>query len=259
MRGLRLVLLACALGGSASAQNLVFNPSFETSVSGWSMVNARIERVSLPDAPDGTWAARLTCGSAEGYCSLDDTHALVDGTPSAGLAFHAAARVRAASAVTVGRRLELTFRELSRSGETLRVASGAVNLTRDFQPVEVDTVTQGAGNFLDLYLIDVQSEPGDSFEVDRISVTSPAFPAAAPPPQVDVLAGPADPAVDPPAPGCAAAGFPLALLVALWRAQSRSSFALRRWSMLCRCWRLSPERRAASETFPRHSSISSVR
>ena len=148
--------------------NLVANPSFETSLTGWTSWQATRTRVQVADAPDGSWAVRVAQSSGTQY-TLDDNPTTVASAP-AGAVYTARAQVRADSASAVGDRVTLQLRERTASGSTVRTVPGpAVFLTNAFQPVAV-SITPAAGNSVEVIVGQSPAAAGDAMLVDAVSL-----------------------------------------------------------------------------------------
>jgi hypothetical protein len=154
---------------SPATPNLVGNPSFETSTSGWNGYNgASLTRV--PGTHDGVWACRLS-GSGSGSFGINDSPAWVSSIPSAGVTYRFSAWVRSSSS-TGSARLRITeYLGTTRIGDIL--LSSPVTLSTVWQPLSADFVTGASGSWFDLQVYNSPNGANESFEVDAISIRVP--------------------------------------------------------------------------------------
>ena len=93
--------------------NLVANPSFETGTVGWSGYQGTLAREAQAGAPNGAYVARVTRSSGT-YFTIDGGP--TSARPSAGTTYTATAWVKAASASSVGKPIQIKLRERTASG-----------------------------------------------------------------------------------------------------------------------------------------------
>ena len=152
----------------ASVVNLIGNPSFETATSGWNVSGTgTLARVEGGHA--GGWSARLTAGSTSEF-GLNDSPSWITSTAAAGTRYRYTAWVRAAGSVNGGRaRLKVRiYRSGTQVGST--IYSTTPTLTPSWQPLTVDVLSQGAGDALDIQVLDLPLASGESFLVDNVSI-----------------------------------------------------------------------------------------
>ena len=159
----------------------VANPSFEQGTSGWAAWNGRIAREEVQDAPDGVAVARVSHLAGRSY-TIDDVRPTIGSTAKAGT-YYGRAFVRAATDGAVGKPVRIRLRERLPSGRVVQnVAGPAVSLSGAFSEITAQIRTRGAGNRLEIYVVQAGAEPGDAFHVDRIDLDSQALPPLPPPP-----------------------------------------------------------------------------
>ena len=103
-----------AAGPAAFDGGLLANASFEGAIAGWTGYGAVVASVPWP-TPPGAYAIRATNTAPLGYFTLNPPSPSVVST-TAGTAYAAEAWVRAASASSVGRPLQLKLRERTPAG-----------------------------------------------------------------------------------------------------------------------------------------------
>ena len=147
--------------------NLVANPSFETGTVGWSGFQGTLAREAQAGAPNGAYVARVTRASG--------TYFTIDGgtnvSPTLAATYTATAWVRAASASSVGKPIQIKLRERTASGtQVADVSSANVLLTTSWQQLTV-TRTAAAGNQLGVRLSHGSATTGDAFFADAFALT----------------------------------------------------------------------------------------
>ena len=155
--------------------NLVANPSFETSTVGWSGFQGTLLREAQAGAPNGGYVARVTRSSGT-YFTIDGGNNV---SPTvAGATYTATAWVKAASASSVGKPIQIKLRERTTSGTVVAdVGSANVLLTNAWQQLTV-TRTTAAGNQLGVRLSHGSAVTGNAFFADAFALST----GAAPPP-----------------------------------------------------------------------------
>jgi hypothetical protein len=187
---LRKAISACAaaavvagglsMGVSASAAipsgNLTVNPSFETSVSGWSGVNATIDRAAVTEAnvgPDGDYAANVTATSDTLLARIDDAARTVLSTV-AGTTYTADAYIAKPSSFSNGDAWYVAIREKDSAGNTVsNTKSSASGLGTVFKHITVDRTVTASGNTIEVYVASRDEQPvGSGALVDAITLTA---------------------------------------------------------------------------------------
>jgi parallel beta-helix repeat protein len=147
--------------------NLVQNPGFETSLSGWNTAGsgAGITLTRVSGGHTGDWAAKLTnTGTTASTCTLNDSPDWA--RPTSTGTYTAKLWVRAD---TAGATLRLRFREWS--GTTLvGTATTVATMTTTWQLVTVAHATVFPGSSLDLNAYVTSAAPGTCFYADDASI-----------------------------------------------------------------------------------------
>ena len=147
--------------------NLVANPSFETGTVGWSGFQGTLVREAQAGAPNGAYVARVTRSSGT-YFTIDGGNNV---SPTLATTYTATAWVRAASASSVGKPIQIKLRERTASGAAVAdVGSANVLLTNAWQQLTV-TRTTAAGNQLGVRLSHGSAITGDAFFADAFAIT----------------------------------------------------------------------------------------
>jgi PKD repeat protein len=166
----RTVTVAPATTGGT---NLVTNPSFETSTSGYYTYQASLTRTALADAPHGGYAVKVTrssSGTNPSY-TIDDYPDYVP-SATAGVTYRVRAVVKAASSSSVGKSANIILREKTSTGTVRSVAGPYVTLGTTWQPVTAQISGQVAGRAIDFYIAQINSAYGNAFYVDDVSLTT---------------------------------------------------------------------------------------
>ncbi|MBY0395498.1 MAG: hypothetical protein K2X91_03375, partial [Thermoleophilia bacterium] len=162
-------------GDGAERSSRVSNPSFEQGTAGWGGWNARVSREEVPDAPDGVAVARVSHVAGAAY-TIDDARPTIGSTAKAGT-YYGRAFVRAATDGALGKPVRIRLRERLPSGRVVQnVAGPAVALSGAFAEITAQLRARGAGNRLEIYVVQAGAEAGDAFHVDRIDLDSGALP-----------------------------------------------------------------------------------
>src|SRR5690606_36313098 len=143
-------------------ENLISNPSFETSLNGWIGWQAVLARESLGDAPDGNYAVKVSHSTGTSF-TVNDQPANVSST-TAGQEYIASAWVKAASSSSVGKVVTLKLRERNSSNVTVQEwTSAPLNLTNSFQKLSVSGYAINNGDSLDVRISHGGAASGDAF------------------------------------------------------------------------------------------------
>ena len=165
----RSLTVSAAPGPGPGGPNLVVNGSFETNVAGWTTWQASLLRTALADAPAGAYAVKVTRTAGTAF-TLDDSPTTVAAT-TAGATYRGSAAVKAASASSVGKPVELFFRERSPSGATLRTVAGpTLTVSNTFQVATVELVPLATGNQLEIYIGQKSGAAGNALYVDDVQM-----------------------------------------------------------------------------------------
>jgi PKD repeat protein len=148
--------------------NLIANPSFETSLTGWSGYQATLAREAQAGAPDGGFVARVTRSTGTSF-TIDGGRNVAS---AAAVSYTASAWVRAASASSVGKPIQIKLRERNAAGTVVAdVGSPNVALSNSWQKVTV-TRTAAAGNSLGVRLSHGSAVTGNAFFADAFTLTT---------------------------------------------------------------------------------------
>jgi hypothetical protein len=164
------------LSSSATAGGLLLpNGSFEAGLTGWAGYGATLSLVG--QAADGVSAARVSLsGTGTSFSILPSPRPV--STTVAGAVYTAGAAVRSQIA---GRQLCLRMREYA-AGSVVGSAMRCVSSTTSWQQVTgLSYTAKATGNQLDVYVFELQSVAGDSFDVDAVTLTSGAAPSSSAP------------------------------------------------------------------------------
>jgi parallel beta-helix repeat protein len=150
--------------------NLVGNPGFESSLSGWNTSSASSSAVVLSRVSgghSGSWSARLSnTGTTAATCLLNDSPNWVT-TTKAGT-YTGSLWVRSDTAGAV---LKLRFREYDSAGTLLGTATTQTTLTTSWQQVVVTyTPTRPDASALDFNAYVSSAAPGVCFDADDASI-----------------------------------------------------------------------------------------
>lgn len=164
--------------GAEPGPNLVGNPSFESSTSGWNGNGGGIvQRVA--GGYDGSFSLE-TRGPATGTAKFgaNDSPNWVTTTTAAGAVYRFIAWVRSAAATGVG---QLRVREYTGSVQNgATTYSTGIPLTPNWQMVSVDYPATVAGSTLDFQILDAPVTGGEIFQADNVSIRVVTGGAAAP-------------------------------------------------------------------------------
>lgn len=151
--------------GASSAPNLLANPGFETSTSGWSGYRGTVSRVA--GGAEGAWSGRVTWGGAGTSYSIITSSRPIAPSP-AGRAITAGAMMKAVAGKTVC----LRVREWGPNG-VVGYAQQCLTGTGAWVAMPTVRYTSLGGDGIDLYLFrEGGLVAGESFDVDAISLSS---------------------------------------------------------------------------------------
>jgi hypothetical protein len=152
-----------------SGPNLVGNPSFESSITGWGQSGgATVLRVS--GGFDGAFSLQMQgAASGTGKFGANDSPNWVLTTSAAGIRYRFTAWVRSTAAV--GKPL-LRVREYLGSAQQGATGESPLNLTLSpaWQMITLDYVVVTAGSTLDFQVLDAPVVPGEVFQMDNVSI-----------------------------------------------------------------------------------------
>jgi hypothetical protein len=157
----------------ANAANLVTNPGFESSTTGW---NAPVSSLSRVAGRGGGSAARLSAPRA-GVGVLNDTPNTVDDA-TAGAAYTVAAWVRTSTAPLTA---ELRIREVVQDGSVKTSAKSLTLSDTGWHSITLSHAVARSGSTLDLNVLVPTMRSGSSLDVDDVSVVATTTTAPAPP------------------------------------------------------------------------------
>jgi PKD repeat protein len=149
------------------ASNLLSNPSFEANTAGWGAYQASLAREAQAGAPEGAYVVKVTHTGGSSFTIDDGARAVPDLV--AGDSYTAEAWVKAASASSVGKPIQIKLRERDASGAVVAdVASPDVALTTSWQKLTLSrTVVTNGGN-LGLRISHGGAGAGDAFYADAL-------------------------------------------------------------------------------------------
>ena len=132
------------------ASNMVENPTFKKSASGWSGKGSRITRVKARSAPHGSTAARVRASRQASHYTMDDSPSTIEAAV-AGVRYTGSAWVKGARS-TVGRKIALAVREWSASGTFVGSTVETVRLRAKFTQVTSKYIAAENGGEIDVFL-----------------------------------------------------------------------------------------------------------
>lgn len=172
-----MILLYLGLSGLSASANLLLNPVFELQSEHWAEWQSEL--------PEGVFGAHVVVPSGTHF-SLSYAGPAVP-VAQRGVSYRAEAFVRQVKPGSERRPVAIALRERSDSGQRVKVwQSPAVSLTRTFQRIHVAATPLNAGDALELYVLQDQATPGDSFVATYLSLTTSA-PIITPAPFPSVL------------------------------------------------------------------------
>ncbi|MEA2580192.1 MAG: hypothetical protein QOE83_1084, partial [Actinomycetota bacterium] len=154
-----------------TSPNLIGNPGFETSMSGWNASGrAGVTFSQSSTARSGTFSAVITNTNSTTVpeCTLNDSPNWVKSTVPG--TYQISLWVRAD---TPGATLKLKIREYTSSGAAVTSGSSTVTLSATWQQVKFPYVVSASGNNLDFNALTLNSAPGTCFYADDASITGP--------------------------------------------------------------------------------------
>jgi Hypothetical glycosyl hydrolase family 15 len=166
--------LADVVAADTVTGNLISNPSFTVDSAGWDGEGAKVKRVKVQGAPDGSHVAKVRRAAAGTSYSLDDSPDAVSGGSAAGQVFVARAWVRGTKA-SAGQELRIAVTETTPSGESVSSSEAAATLSGEFVELEVAHTATSDGNSIGVRLYRPQGtvkRKKDQFLTDAISLMS---------------------------------------------------------------------------------------
>jgi hypothetical protein len=161
-----VVVTATNVAADSLGPELVTNPSFESSTTGWS-IYGRAAMQRMPGGHHGRWSLHVRSGGYAQIFGLGDHPNWIPEVPLAGVRYRVAAYVR--SLGTLGR-CRLLLREF-KDGERVGSASSPwVHPTHDWKRLEIDYEAVSAGSHLDLQILEDPATVYESFLVDDVSI-----------------------------------------------------------------------------------------
>jgi PKD repeat protein len=149
--------------------NLVANPSFEVNTVGWAGFQGTVVREVQAGAPDGGAVARVARTSGA-YFTIDAGDNVAS---TAAATYTATAWVKAATASSIGKPIQIKLRERTPAGATVAdVGSAAVSLSSSWQQITVQRAT-AAGNRLGVRLSHTSAVATNAFYADAFTLTRP--------------------------------------------------------------------------------------
>jgi hypothetical protein len=157
-----------ATATAQALQNLVGNPSFETSLNGWNASgDATLTRVA--GGLDGNWSLEMQGPPGIlGSFGVNDTPSWVSEVAAAGLRYRFSAWVRSESANGDAKIRVREYLGGIQQGPT--VSSPEVTLSPAWRELTVDYTTLVAGGALDFQVVETPDVAGEVFQTDRISI-----------------------------------------------------------------------------------------
>jgi len=161
----RDVVVSAAPPPPPPSSNLLSNPSFEVNLSGWNGWQSSLLREAQSGAPDGSYVAKVTRSSGTAF-TIDDGARAVTST-RAGTSYVAEAWVRAATASSVGKPVQILLRERTSTGTAVAdVGSPNVALTNAWQRITVSRIATTTGGNLGVRVNQGSAVTGNAFWVD---------------------------------------------------------------------------------------------
>jgi hypothetical protein len=159
---------------AATGTNFVTNSSFESSASGWTAFGtATLQRVA--GGFDGGWSLQVSTTRNQRFGADDSPNAVANTGPT-GTRYRCQAWVRSVAGTGEIRLRVQEFKGADRVGDQ---SSAGVVLSPTWQLVSLDYVAVGAGNTLDLHVIDHPHGSNLPFLMDNVSVRIVTGPAPA--------------------------------------------------------------------------------
>ncbi len=154
------------------ANNLTSNPSFEVWSQGWAS-QGPIKRIADNKAVDGDFVARVSAPSGGVFTVIDSPRTVT--SVVAGHSYKASVYVRAGSAATVGKSLQVKIREWNMASGGVgtmvkEAASAGLILSTSFQPVTVTFQGQQSGNQLDIRTSLISPTTQDVYDLDSFTL-----------------------------------------------------------------------------------------
>ncbi len=148
--------------------NLVANPSFEVNTVGWTGFQGTVVREAQVGAPHGGAVARVAWASGT-YFTIDGGNNV---TSTAAATYTATAWVKAATASSIGKPIQIKLRERTPAGATVAdVGSASVPLSTSWQQLTVQRTT-AAGNRLGVRLSHTSAVSGNALYADAFTLST---------------------------------------------------------------------------------------
>ena len=166
----------------AAADGAGINGSFEAGTAGWNGYSATLSRVAQAGAPDGAYVVKVSrAGSGSSYVLQESTRV---GPLAAGARYSAGIWVKAGSASSAGRPIQIKLREWNAAGVVVAdTASASIGLGTSWRRIAVSATTRTAGGSLDLRVSQSGAASGHFFLADGATLAeATAAPAPAPAP-----------------------------------------------------------------------------
>jgi hypothetical protein len=146
--------------------NLIANPSFETSATGWNL-NASVAQARVAGGHDGGWSLEVTGPATTATFGANDSPNAIAVVPAVGTRYRIGAWVRSESHHGLGKIRIREYLAGVQQGPT--VYSPAATLSTEWQPLAADYVALAAGSTIDLQVVDAPVVAGEVFRVDQVS------------------------------------------------------------------------------------------
>jgi hypothetical protein len=167
-----LVAASAAFPASLPPDNLVANPSFESTTSGWEAFHSTVGRVAAGDAPHGEFVGKAAwAGTSNEYALVGYPPSVIESAQQ-GFDYTGRAWVKG-NAASAGRTAQLFVREWTPSGQFVGSNLASVTLSAStYQEVSVSRTASATGNTIDTYLARPAGSVvgGDAFFADAISL-----------------------------------------------------------------------------------------
>ena len=148
--------------------NLIANPSFEVNTTGWAGFQGSLAREAQAGAPDGGSVARVTRTGGT-YFTIDAGDNVAS---TAATTYTATVWVKAATASSVGKPIQIKLRERNAAGTVVAdVSSPAVTLSNSWQKLTVQRTT-AAGNRLGVRASHQSAVSGNAFFADAFTLVA---------------------------------------------------------------------------------------
>ena len=151
--------------------NQILNPSFESSLNGWTGAFGSLARLQTASAPNGQWVVRVISTSAQKFAVVDTAKDVVASSTSTqyGVSAYVACDT---TPTTCGRTATLFVYEYLPNGTQVAgfQPQVAVTLTTSFQRIGTEFTPQNAGDTLEAQILVPGGAGGDSFLADAVQL-----------------------------------------------------------------------------------------